>query len=139
MSMVVVANGGIVCESPDNINTDNDSNVITLRGNIYAGLIQDDSLCRQINNRYGNSKADYGHKTSIWIKNGAQLNVESGEKFVSRAEINVDHSSLTINSKVGFWTRGITIGSSLDKQANVKLLGTSYVADDLTIASVTHM
>ncbi|MFR6734341.1 MAG: hypothetical protein ACLUSN_00350 [Blautia wexlerae] len=135
MSMVVVANGGIVCESPDNINTDNDSNVITLRGNIYAGLIQDDSLCRQINNRYGNSKADYGHKTSIWIKNGAQLNVESGEKFVSRAEINVDHSSLTINSKVGFWTRGITIGSSLDKQANVKLLGTSYVADDLTIAS----
>ena len=75
MSMVVVANGGIVCESPDNINTDNDSNVITLRGNIYAGLIQDDSLCRQINNRYGNSKADYGHKTSIWIKNGAQLNV----------------------------------------------------------------
>lgn len=137
MSMVVVANGGIVCESPDIVNTGtpNDNNAITLRGNIYAGLIQDKTVCNQINNNYGNTKADYGHKTSIWIKSGAQLNVESGEKFVSRAEVNVDHSSLTINSKVGFWTRGITIGSSLDKQANVKLLGTSYVADDLTIAS----
>ena len=61
--------------------------------------------------------------------------MESGEKFVSRAEVNVDHSSLKINSGVGFWTRGITVGSSVDKSANVKLLGTSYVADDLTIAS----
>lgn len=139
MSMVVVANGGIVCESPDTVNTGtpNDSNAITLRGNIYAGLLQDKDniICNQINNNYGNTKADYGHKTSIWIKSGAQLNVESGEKFVSRAEVNVDHSSLKINSGVGFWTRGITVGSSVDKSANVKLLGTSYVADDLTIAS----
>lgn len=137
MSMVVVANGGIVCESPDTVNTGtpNDSNAITLRGNIYAGLLQDNIICNQINNNYGNTKADYGHKTSIWIKSGAQLNVESGEKFVSRAEVNVDHSSLKINSGVGFWTRGITVGSSVDKSANVKLLGTSYVADDLTIAS----
>lgn len=137
MSMVVVANGGIVCESPNTVNTGtpNDSNAITLRGNIYAGLLQDNIICNQINNNYGNTKADYGHKTSIWIKSGAQLNVESGEKFVSRAEVNVDHSSLKINSGVGFWTRGITVGSSVDKSANVKLLGTSYVADDLTIAS----
>ena len=53
-------------------------------------------------------------KTSIWIKNGAQLNMESGEKFVSRAEINVDtwFTDELIKELVFFWTRGITIGSS---------------------------
>ena len=129
MSMVVVANGGIICEPDKN----SEKPEITLRGNIYAGLIEDDNIISQINTDYGSER--YGNKTSIWVKNGSTLNVESNNMLVTRAEINVDHGTFSTASKVQLWTRGITLKSSLAETANVTLQGTSYLADDITVAS----
>lgn len=127
MNMVVVANGGIICEEGSDV---------TLKGNIYAGLLKNQDSIDQINTTYGPLK-EYGNKTSIWIKRGASLSVESNNMLVTQAEVNVDHSEFSTGPKVQLWTRGITVGSSLSNQANVTLQGTSYVADDITVASGT--
>lgn len=125
MNMVVVANGGIICEAGSDV---------TLKGNIYAGLIKDQDIIGQINTSYG-ALREYGNKTSIWVQRGAKLSVESNNMLVTQAEINVDHSGFSTGPKVQLWTRGITVGSSLSDSANVALQGTSYLADDITVAS----
>ena len=137
MNMVVVANGGIICEAPkqnDDSASDGNNNAITLKGNIYAGLIKDQNITGQIDTTYGPLKG-YGNKTSIWVERGAELKVESNNMLVTQAEINVDHSRFSTGPKVQLWTRGITVGSSLSDQAVVTLQGTSYLADDITVAS----
>ena len=134
MSMVVVANGGIICEADENNHTP-----VTLKGNIYAGLINPDQnkdqiITSQIKQDFGNLK-DYD--TSIWIKKGAGLNVDSNNMLVTRAEIMVDQGTFTTGSKVQLWTRGITVNSAEQEQGIVTLKGTSYVADDITVVSGT--
>ena len=134
MSMVVVANGGIICEPNSDLDDSDNNHSISLKGNIYAGLIKDQTIMSQIDTDYGAEKG-YGNKTSIWVKKGAELNVESNNMLVTQAEINVDHGKFTTGPKVQLWTRGITLASSLNQAANITLQGTSYVADDITIAS----
>lgn len=113
MGMVVVANSGIICES-DPIKD------IKLTGNIYAGLLDD---------------SDEGFpkdkKTSLLLKNNINLSIISADKFVCEGDINlVAGSSFTSNSGVELWAKGLTMTSS-----TANLLGDTYFADDLTVAS----
>ena len=113
MGMVVVANGGIICES-DPIKD------IKLAGNIYAGLLDDSDE--------GFSK---DKKTSLLLKNNINLSIISADKFVCEGDINlVAGSSFTSNSGVELWAKGLTMTSS-----TANLLGDTYFADDLTVAS----
>lgn len=113
MGMVVVANSGIICES-DPIKD------IKLTGNIYAGLLDD---------------SDEGFpkdkKTSLLLKNNINLSIISADKFVCEGDINLAAgSSFTSNAGVELWAKGLTMTSS-----TASLLGDTYFADDLTVAS----
>lgn len=113
MGMVVVANGGIICESAP-------IKDIKLAGNIYAGLLDDSDE--------GFSK---DKKTSLLLKNNINLSIISADKFVCEGDINlVAGSSFTSNSGVELWAKGLTMTSS-----TANLLGDTYFADDLTVAS----
>jgi len=118
MNMVVVANSGIVCETEkDSVNPKG----IEMKGSIYAGLLKDDTTVQEIGN----------NNTSIWVKSNAQLNILSGDKLVCGGEINLANgSTFTSNSGVALWAKGLTMAS-----ANASLLGNTYFADDLTVAS----
>lgn len=118
MSMVVVANGGIVCESDPDVSTEGNK----LSGSIYAGKINDENL----ENKSANQK-----DVSILVKPNGKLSVLSGKYLVCSDEVNVGaNSSFTSQSGVSLWARGLTL-----KSATVNLLGNTYFSDDLTVAS----
>ena len=68
MNMIVVAGKGIICEGGNT----------TISGSIYSGILQD------INDNTILEKNPY---TSIWVKSGANLDIQSGDKIVSAGEI----------------------------------------------------
>lgn len=112
MNMIVVAGKGIICEGGNT----------TISGSIYSGILQ------EINNNTILEKNPY---TSIWIKSGASLDIQSGDKFVSAGEIYTEpNASFTSEAGVTLWAQGVKLSS-----AQVNLLGTTYLSDDLTIES----
>lgn len=112
MSMIVVAEGGIVCEGQQGSTT-------TITGSIYAGTIDTDKETALKNE----------NATSIWTKSGASLSITSGDKVVTAAEIKVDNGSkFSAASGVNLWSRGLRVNS-----ADVEFLGTTYFVDDLTV------
>ena len=112
MSMIVVAEGGIVCEGQQGSTT-------TITCSIYAGTIDTDKETALKNE----------NATSIWTKSGASLSITSGDKVVTAAEIKVDNGSkFSAASGVNLWSRGLRVNS-----ADVEFLGTTYFADDLTV------
>ena len=112
MNMIVVAGKGIICEGGNT----------TISGSIYSGILQD------INNNTILEKNPY---TSIWIRSGASLDIQSGDKFVSAGEIYTEpNASFTSEAGVTLWAQGVKLSS-----AQVNLLGTTYLSDDLTIES----
>ena len=112
MNMIVVAGKGIICEGGNT----------TISGSIYSGILQD------INNNTILEKNPY---TSIWVKSGANLDIQSGDKIVSAGEIYMEpNASFTSEAGVTLWAQGVKLSS-----AQVNLLGTTYLSDDLTIES----
>lgn len=112
MNMIVVAGKGIICEGGNT----------TISGSIYSGILQD------INDNTILEKNPY---TSIWVKSGANLDIQSGDKFVSAGEIYTEpNASFTSEAGVTLWAQGVKLSS-----AQVNLLGTTYLSDDLTIES----
>ncbi len=112
MSMIVVADGGIVCEGKAGTST-------TITGSIYAGIINTDQE-QALQNQ---------NDTSIWTQSGASLSITSGDKVVTEAEIKVDNgSSFSTASTVNLWAQGLRMNA-----ADVELLGTTYFSDDLTV------
>lgn len=112
MNMIVVAGKGIICEGGNT----------TISGSIYSGILQD------INDNTILEKNPY---TSIWVKFGANLDIQSGDKIVSAGEIYMEpNASFTSEAGVTLWAQGVKLSS-----AQVNLLGTTYLSDDLTIES----
>ena len=112
MNMIVVAGKGIICEGGNT----------TISGSIYSGILQD------IND---NTILEKNPNTSIWIKSGANLDIQSGDKIVSAGEIYTEpNASFTSEAGVTLWAQGVKLSS-----AQVNLLGTTYLSDDLTIES----
>ena len=110
MNMIVVADKGIICEG-------NESTPTSINGSIYAGNLP--------------AAATTNPDTSIQVTSGASLNVESGDKVVCKGEISVGlNSTFTSGGSVNLWARGLNAASV----KNVTLSGTTYFADDLTIA-----
>lgn len=113
--MVVVANGGIVCnEDPTK------SKEIIMKGSIYAGLL---------NNAAERIDANE-NPASIYVKNNTILSILSGgENFACGGEINLaPNSTFTSDSGVALWARGLSL-----KSAETNLLGDTYFSDDLTV------
>lgn len=112
MNMIVVANGGIICDNKDTTKN------ISIQGSVYAGnLSEEDSQ--------GSPFA------SILINPGASLQVSNGDKLVCQGEIDIkEKGSFTSAAETTLWAQGITLAS-----ADVSLLGKTYLADDLTVSS----
>lgn len=112
MNMIVVAGKGIICEGGNT----------TISGSIYSGILQGIA---------NNTILEKNPYTSIWIKSGASLDIQSGDKFVSAGEIYTEsNASFTSEAGVTLWAQGVKLSS-----AQVNLLGTTYLSDDLTIES----
>ena len=110
MNMIVVADKGIICEG-------NESTPTSINGSIYAGNLP--------------AAATTDPDTSIQVTSGASLNVESGDKVVCKGEISVGlNSTFTSAGSVNLWARGL----NADSVRNVTLSGSTYFADDLTVA-----
>lgn len=108
MNMIVVAGKGIICEGKSSIN-----------GSIYAGILEDSTI------------KEKNPRASIWLKPGATLDIQSGENVVSAGEICAKpHATFTCETGVNLWAQGVKVDS-----AQVNLLGTTYLSDDLTIES----
>ena len=106
MNMIVVAGKGIICEGGNT----------TISGSIYSGILQD------INNNTILEKNPYTR---------ANLDIQSGDKIVSAGEIYMEpNASFTSEAGVTLWAQGVKLSS-----AQVNLLGTTYLSDDLTIES----
>ena len=107
MNMIVVADKGIICEGNE---------ATSINGSIYAGNLPQTLT----------SDTD----TSILVKPGATLSVESGDKVVCKGEISVGlNSTFTSGGSVNLWARGL----DADSVQNVTLSGSTYFADDLTV------
>ena len=118
MNMIVVADGGIVCEG----NAESES---TIQGSIYAGLLPR-SKAEETETAQGELSTQ-----SIHVKNNASLKINSGDKVVCAGEINVGNgSSFSSASGVNLWAKGLNVESGKE----VSLEGTTYFADDLTIS-----
>lgn len=114
MNMIVVADGGIICESGENASA--------ISGSIYSGVLTDITDATIL---------DKNPRTSIWVQPGASLKINSGDKVVSEGEIYVgQNGSFTAQAGVTLWAQGVKLSS-----AQVELLGTTYLSDDLTIES----
>lgn len=112
MNMIVVADGGIVCEGQTGAEA-------AINGSIYAGTISTDD----------ETGLKGQPETSIWLKDNASLKVTAGDKVVTESEIRLGNSaSFSTAGGVNLWTGGIRLAS-----ADVSLLGKTYVADDLTV------
>ncbi|MCI5529904.1 MAG: hypothetical protein MR406_07205, partial [Blautia sp.] len=115
MNMIVVADGGIICEGGAGSNS--------IQGSIYAGNIdKNDSALTNILT-----------DTSILLENNASLSVSNGDKLVCEGEIRVSNGG-TFNCarEVTLWAQGVTLVS-----ANVSLLGKTYLSDDVTVEAGT--
>ena len=111
MNMIVVADHGIICEGETGKEN-------TITGSIYAGLLKDTDQPSGGNNR-----------TGILVKSKGSLDITSGDKVVSAGEVYVENSAaFTSEAGVNLWAQGIRLAS-----AEVKLLGTTYLSDDLTV------
>ena len=105
MNMIVVADGGIICEGSG-------SQPTTISGSIYSGILK-----------------DVTDRTSIYVRSGATLDIDSGDKVVSAGEIYTEPNAVfTSETGVTLWAQGVKLSS-----AQVNLLGTTYLSDDLTI------
>lgn len=115
MNMVVVAQGGIVCKSAENVGIS--AGHTSIMGSIFAGNLKDDS------------EASEKSHTSIKVEKNAVLAISSGDKVVTEGEVSVDEQgSFSTGAGVTLWTQGIRM-----TEGNVTLDGTTYVADDLTV------
>ena len=115
MNMVVVAQGGIVCKSAENVGISADHT--SIMGSIFAGNLKDDS------------EASEKSQTSIKVEKNAALAIASGDKVVTEGEVSVDEQgSFSASAGVTLWTQGIRM-----TEGKVTLDGTTYVADDLTV------
>ena len=115
MNMVVVAQGGIVCKSAENVGIS--AGHTSIMGSIFAGNLKDDS------------EASEKSHTSIKVEKNAALAIASGDKVVTEGEVSVDEQgSFSTGAGVTLWTQGIRM-----TEGKVTLDGTTYVADDLTI------
>ena len=115
MNMVVVAQGGIVCKSAENVGIS--AGHTSIMGSIFAGNLKDDS------------EASEKSHTSIKVEKNAALAIASGDKVVTEGEVSVDEQgSFSAGAGVTLWTQGIRM-----TEGNVTLDGTTYVADDLTV------
>lgn len=115
MNMVVVAQGGIVCKSAENVGIS--AGHTSIMGSIFAGNLKDDS------------EASEKSHTSIKVEKNAALAISSGDKVVTEGEVSVDEQgSFSAGAGVTLWTQGIRM-----TEGNVTLDGTTYVADDLTV------
>lgn len=115
MNMIVVADQGIVCEAGE-------TDATTISGSIYSGILKDIS---------DNTILENNPRTSIWVKPGANLDIQNGEKIVSAGEIYTgQNATFTSETGVTLWAEGVKLSS-----AQVNLLGTTYLSDDLTIES----
>ena len=115
MNMIVVADQGIVCEAGG-------TDATTISGSIYSGILKDIS---------DNTILENNPRTSIWVKPGANLDIQNGEKIVSAGEIYTGQNATFISETgVTLWAEGVKLSS-----AQVNLLGTTYLSDDLTIES----
>ena len=111
MNMIVVADHGIICEGETGKEN-------TITGSIYAGLLKDTDQPSSGNNR-----------TGILVKSKGSLDITSGDKVVSAGEVYVENSAaFTSETGVNLWAQGVRLAS-----AEVKLLGTTYLSDDLTV------
>lgn len=118
MNMIVVADGGIVCEG----NAESES---TIQGSIYAGLLPK-SKAEETETAQGELSTQ-----SIHVKNNASLKINSGDKVVCAGEINIGNgSSFASAAGVNLWAKGLNVESGKE----VSLEGTTYFADDLTIS-----
>ena len=118
MNMIVVADGGIVCEG----NAESES---TIQGSIYAGLLPK-SKAEETETAQGELSTQ-----SIHVKNNASLKINSGDKVVCAGEINIGNgSSFASATGVNLWAKGLNVDSGKE----VSLEGTTYFADDLTIS-----
>ena len=119
MNMVVVAQGGIVCKSAENVGIS--AGHTSIMGSIFAGNLKDDS------------EASEKSHTSIKVEKNAALAISSGDKVVTEGEVSVDEQgSFSTGAGVTLWTQGIRM-----TEGNVTLDGTTYVADDLTVEKNT--
>lgn len=108
MNMIVVAQGGIICEGTMATET------TSIEGSVYAGLID---------------KESNAIKEGIRVEAGAQLKVSGGDRVVTQGEITVkDGGSFESAGEVTLWAQGITLA-----EAEVSLHGKTYLADDLTV------
>ena len=111
MNMIVVADHGIICEGETGKEN-------TITGSIYAGLLKDTDQPSGGNDR-----------TGILVKSKGSLDITSGDKVVSAGEVYVENSAaFTSETGVNLWAQGVRLAS-----AEVKLLGTTYLSDDLTV------
>ncbi len=112
MSMVVIANKGIVCENAEET-VDNQ-----IQGSFYAGLLPED--------KKGLNKKD----TSIYLKaGGSKLSISKSERAVCAGEIAVGkNSSFSSAGENNLWAQGLHLASS-----SVSLEGKTYMSDDLTV------
>lgn len=118
MNMIVVADGGIVCEG----NAESES---TIQGSIYAGLLPK-SKAEETETAQGELSTQ-----SIHVKNNASLKINSGDKVVCAGEINIGNgSSFASATGVNLWAKGLNVDSGKE----ISLEGTTYFADDLTIS-----
>lgn len=110
MNMIVVAGGGVVCEGDQTATT-------TIQGSIYAGLLK------------GEDKPEGSDYTSIYVKPGASLEIQEGDKIVSGGEIKVgENGSFVSDSGVTLWAQGARVSTG-----TLSFLGTTYFSDDLTV------
>ena len=113
MNMIVVAQGGIVCD-PGSV-----GDKTTIQGSIYAGLLAD------------TDNPDPNVRTSIYLKPASSLEILKGDKVVSGGEIKVGQGgNFSSDAGVTLWAQGARVSG-----ANISLLGTTYFSDDLTVES----
>lgn len=112
MNMIVVADSGILCESRGS------AEGISIQGSVYAGLLSGENL-----------PAGVTTPTSILVQPGGSLTVSGGDKLVCEGELRVEEKGAFSDSgEVTLWAQGVTLS-----EAEVSLLGKTYLADDLTV------
>lgn len=117
MNMIVVADGGIICEGGAGSNS--------IQGSIYAGNIDKNDIDL--------TQKSILTDTSILLKENASLSVSNGDKLVCEGEIRVSNrGTFNCAREVTLWAQGVTLAS-----ANVSLLGKTYLADDVTVEAGT--
>ena len=119
MNMIVVADKGIYCKAGSA--TDGTTEANEIQGSIYAGILPTEKL-----QQAGITGVT---DTSIYLAAGRSLNFLKGERAVCAGEVTLAKGS-TFNSaaETALWAQGVNVSS-----ATAKLLGRTYLSDDLTI------